>query len=77
MCLGEDEKIIRKKTEEIAEKLCEWIQNQKSPIGSYAVDPHEFLPADVTCDFGGRARFVQGMGRIIAVALAEQNKKVV
>ncbi|MEK7072053.1 MAG: hypothetical protein AAB969_00630 [Patescibacteria group bacterium] len=76
MCLGKDEEIIRKETEEIAERLYKWMLELKPPEGQdFAVHPREFLPADVCCDFVGKARFIRGMGRIIAVALTEHNKK--
>ena len=52
-------------TEKIAKEIYDWLNNLKSEAGEWVVDPHEFLPANVTCDFVGKMNLIKGMNKII------------
>lgn len=59
----------------IAEDLYDWMYGLKSKDGSFVVDSHEFLPANVTCDFAGKSLFIRGMAGRINTVLSQQCSK--
>ncbi len=58
-------KIMPELSQEIAEKIYNWMNNLSSPDGNWVVDSHEFLPANVTVDWAGRCQFINGMAKLI------------
>lgn len=57
----------------IAEDLHSWMSELRSPNGAYVVDPHEFLPANVTCDFEGSTLFIKAMVIRIEAVMRKEN----
>ena len=49
----------------VAEKLYDWMNTLDSPKGEWVVDSRAFLPANVCCDFAGRARFIKGLAKVL------------
>ena len=50
---------------EIAERIYNWMNGLASPDGSWVVNSHEFLPANVTLDWAVRCTFINHIAKII------------
>jgi len=50
---------------DLAEALHKWMAGLKSKDGSWVVDSHEFLPANVTCDYAGKMSLINGIANTI------------
>ena len=55
----------------LAEKLYDWMNSLRSKEGTWVVDSHYFLPANVLCDFAGKATFIRGMADVIKICQKE------
>lgn len=60
--------MTEKRAFEIAQKLYDWMDQLKSPLGQWVTDKHCFLPANVCCDVVGKAKFLKGMAEVIREA---------
>ena len=68
-------KETKKLAKKIATELQSWMSDLNSEKGEWVVNPHEFLPANVTCDFAGEARFIKDMTKIIECRLKNHLNK--